>query len=152
MYRHYNGIRANHFEHLALCVDAGYTSCCTDENCEVRVETSPVSCFCDAACHDYNDCCSDILDIGCTDYCGWFSSSSLCIYTLNYSPEKHPCGILPYIVVGVTEGVDTFSVPAFDDGVSEPVEVAFPIGQSIKPFVQVCIISIQLCLHNFWYR
>ena len=48
------------------CVDAGYKSCCTDENCEVKVRTSITSCFCDALCHDHGDCCSDIFDIGCT--------------------------------------------------------------------------------------
>ena len=58
-----------------LCADAGYTSCCTEENCEVSIESSPISCFCDALCHSYGDCCSDILDIGCTEHNGELCST-----------------------------------------------------------------------------
>ena len=78
-----------------------------------------------------------------------FSDLYVLLYSNNYcaiycdksiSPHAvtEPCGILPYIALGVTEGVDTLSVPAFDDGVSEPIDVAFPIGYSIEPLVQVC--------------
>ena len=49
---------------------AGYTTCCTDDNCDVAsvIDFVPFSCFCDAACHVYGDCCNDIEEIGCTKY------------------------------------------------------------------------------------
>ena len=41
---------------------AGYTNgCCTDQAC--FVESS--RCYCDEECHIRNDCCDDILAIGC---------------------------------------------------------------------------------------
>ena len=47
------------------CADAGFTECCTGDNCEVFAPVLPVSCYCDAACHVYGDCCDDIINIGC---------------------------------------------------------------------------------------
>lgn len=47
------------------CVDSGFTGCCTGEKCEVVVETSPLSCYCDSSCYIYNDCCDDIVLINC---------------------------------------------------------------------------------------
>ena len=48
-------------------MDAGYTTCCTDNNCEVAsVDLVFFTCFCDATCHVYGDCCNDIDEIGCT--------------------------------------------------------------------------------------
>ena len=43
-------------------LNLGYTGCC------VMLLSPPCSnngCYCDKICHIYNDCCSDIADIGC---------------------------------------------------------------------------------------
>ena len=65
----YKSLTSQHYivmiSFLAKCADAGFTSCCTDSNCEMSTESHPVTCFCDATCYKYNDCCSDIADIGC---------------------------------------------------------------------------------------
>ena len=45
----------------------------------------------------------------------------------------------PYINLGVTEGVETYFVPEFDDGVSPPVNVDnFPLGSQVESTVYVC--------------
>ena len=38
------------------CEVAGYDSCCTDGDCQ----GDPANCFCDANCHGFGDCCSDV--------------------------------------------------------------------------------------------
>ena len=51
--------------HIGSCVAAGYKSCCVqtdDDSCHGHPET----CFCDASCHNFGDCCADINDIGCS--------------------------------------------------------------------------------------
>ena len=52
-----------------------------------------------------------------------------------------PCGILPYIEMGETEGVSTFSLPMTDDTLSQPIsiDVIFPMGNYIESHVHVCI-------------
>lgn len=44
------------------CVDAGYTQCCVsgERNCE---GSFPATCFCDAVCQAFQDCCSDLETI-----------------------------------------------------------------------------------------
>ena len=62
----------------ASCVEAGFTSCCVEEegelgeeiddflSCEIgRAGNSP--CYCDQACFSSEDCCSDIEDVPCFD-------------------------------------------------------------------------------------
>ena len=56
---------------------------------------------------------------------------SLCFYCLIIV-------VLPYITLGVTEGVTTQSVPPQDDGVSLPIDVNFPFGSQIQSTVYVC--------------
>lgn len=48
------------------CVDAGYKTCCVPSDADKYCHGHPESCFCDAICHLYGDCCDDINDIGCT--------------------------------------------------------------------------------------
>ena len=52
---------------------------------------------------------------------------------------------LPYIILGETEGVTTMSVPAVDDGVSEPINVSIPFGSQIESTVYVGS-RVSLCL------
>ena len=43
-------------------LNLSYSGCC------VMALSPPCSnngCYCDQGCHDFNDCCSDIADIGC---------------------------------------------------------------------------------------
>ena len=47
--------------------------------------------------------------------------------------------VLPYIALGVTEGVDTQSVPRQDDGVSLPINVQFPFGSQYRSTVYVSV-------------
>ena len=44
--------------------------------------------------------------------------------------------VLPYITLGVTEGVDTNSV-SFDEYVSQLISVEFPLGLQVQSTVQV---------------
>lgn len=48
---------------LNSCAQAGFTDgCCVDEpNCF----GASGNCFCDEHCYEQEDCCEDILDIGC---------------------------------------------------------------------------------------
>ena len=57
------------------------------------------------------------------------------------APE--PCGVLPYISLGETEGVQTLSVPPADDDVSEAIQMEFPIGFSIETQIQVYVDQVQ---------
>ena len=51
--------------------------------------------------------------------------------------------VLPYITLGVTEGVTTLSVPVALDGVSLPIiYVDFPFGAQIQSTVYVCDLCI----------
>ena len=47
------------------CVEAGYTECCTNDNC-VSTELHLFRCFCDAVCFQFDDCCEDVALIGCS--------------------------------------------------------------------------------------
>ena len=46
--------------------------------------------------------------------------------------------VLPYIILGETEGVATQSVPPEDDGVSLSIDVNFPFGSQNQSTVYVC--------------
>ena len=55
----------NYYNYVGSCVDAGFTGCCIGENCTVFAPSLPFSCYCDALCYVYDDCCDDISSIGC---------------------------------------------------------------------------------------
>ena len=40
------------------CADAGMTSCCLSDACQVTTPSG--SCFCDSTCYATRDCCNDI--------------------------------------------------------------------------------------------
>ena len=44
--------------------------CCLLENCCVEASGGFPKCCCEQACFTYNDCCLDILDIGCQPQMG----------------------------------------------------------------------------------
>ena len=48
------------------CVAAGYSGCCMEGDCHGSLQDLTSSCFCDEACHQFNDCCDDITEINCT--------------------------------------------------------------------------------------
>ena len=52
-------------DYVGSCVDAGFTDCCIGDNCAVFAPSLPFSCYCDALCYVYDDCCDDINSIGC---------------------------------------------------------------------------------------
>ena len=46
---------------------SGYSECCTEGKCDGTTESTPFGfCYCDALCHNLNDCCDDISAINCT--------------------------------------------------------------------------------------
>ena len=45
--------------------------------------------------------------------------------------------VIPYITLGVTDGVVTQSVPSFDDGTSLQISVLFPLGNQFQSTVYV---------------
>ena len=47
------------------CVDAGYTGCCVNGNCEGKSGEIPFPCYCDSLCYAFGDCCDDIHLIAC---------------------------------------------------------------------------------------
>ena len=46
------------------CAAAGYTGCCTGDNCKVDS-----GCYCDVKCYYFHNCCDDITAIGCYRKC-----------------------------------------------------------------------------------
>ena len=60
------------------------------------------------------------------------------IITLYYDSLIAMNVTVPYITLGVTEGVTTQSVPPLDDGVSLSIDVNFPFGAQIQSTVYVC--------------
>ena len=46
---------------------------------------------------------------------------------------------MPYIALGETEGVQTDAVPNVDDGLSLPIDVAFPMGSRIHSTIYVSL-------------
>ena len=42
------------------CAAAGYSGCCTDENCKTAS-----GCYCDVRCYYFHNCCDDITSVGC---------------------------------------------------------------------------------------
>ena len=46
------------------CAAAGYTGCCTGDNCRVKS-----GCYCDVKCYYFHNCCDDITAIGCYRKC-----------------------------------------------------------------------------------
>ena len=67
-----------------LALNLNYSGCCI-------MFQSPAcynnECYCDQSCHTWNDCCSDIADIGCHPV---FSSSP--IVSLTPTPTPPPKG------------------------------------------------------------
>ena len=51
------------------------------------------------------------------------------------------CGILEYIPFGTTRRVQTVSLPARDDALSDAIDVTFPIGNRIESQVQVRVLK-----------
>ena len=45
-----------------LALNLNYSGCCV---WSLSPTCSNNGCYCDETCHNYNDCCSDIVDIGC---------------------------------------------------------------------------------------
>ena len=48
---------------LGFCVSAGFIGCCTSD-CQI-ISPTQGSCYCDALCYEFGDCCEDIIGIGC---------------------------------------------------------------------------------------
>ena len=57
------------------CVDAGFTDCCV-ENCQLSS-----GCFCNQACYEEDQCCSDIASI-CSPPPGKLCTIIACLHTL----------------------------------------------------------------------
>ena len=52
--------------------------------------------------------------------------------------------VIPYITFGETQGVVTQAVPDFDDGISAPIFVSFPLGSHNQSTVYVSKVSTVL--------
>ena len=55
--------------HPTGCAAAGYTGCCTGDNCK-----TDSGCYCDVRCYYFHNCCDDITSIGCYRKCTAYSS------------------------------------------------------------------------------
>ena len=53
------------------CANTGITECCPYGLCAPIPSYFPGSCFCDAVCYEFGDCCSDVSLIGCEEEDGW---------------------------------------------------------------------------------
>ena len=53
------------------------------------------------------------------------------------SPDTLVGTVIPYIQLGVTEGVATHTVPESDDGTSSPIYVSFPLGSQLQSTIYV---------------
>ena len=107
-----------------------------------------MSCYCDALCHIYDDCCEDILLIGCYHNDSMSSSMNFTVDTaflINipfFSATKTVA--IPYIELWVTDGVETLSVEPRDDDISSPINVEFPFGFQLQSTIFVCIYVYRL--------
>ena len=54
---------------IGSCAKAGYTKCCIPSDSE-KCLGHPETCHCDLVCHEYGDCCADVVDIGCVPTTG----------------------------------------------------------------------------------
>ena len=50
-----------------------------------------------------------------------------------------------YLSLGVTQDVETQSVPRIDDGVSAPIFTEFPLGLLQETTIYVCVGSMAIC-------
>ena len=50
--------------------------------------------------------------------------------------------VLPYIILGITEGVGKKLVPQELDGLSSPINITFPFGAQIETNVYVRILGV----------
>ena len=54
----------------------------------------------------------------------------------------------PYVNLGETVGVETHVVPAYDDGISEPIHVQFPFGHQLQSTVYVSSFLLIGVMHD----
>lgn len=65
------------------CSSAGYSRCCQADNRNCR-GSPPSTCFCDAVCQAFEDCCSDIFST-CSPGIPLFTSMSLLLWIHSWS-------------------------------------------------------------------
>ena len=66
---------------IGSCAAAGYTKCCSPTDTD-QCFGHPETCHCDVICHEYGDCCEDVIDIGCyavTGSCAAAGHTSCCL-------------------------------------------------------------------------
>ena len=78
------------YNYAGSCVDAGFTGCCIGENCAVFAPSLSFSCFCDALCYVFDDCCDDINSIGCYEDDSkfsiiWNKTFLIFVYNISYN-------------------------------------------------------------------
>ena len=66
------------------CAAAGYTGCCTGDNCK-----TDSGCYCDTKCYYFHNCCDDITSIGCYRKCTPIPPSYL-LSLHPHLPSLHP--------------------------------------------------------------
>ena len=93
------------------CVDAGFDACC-DSGCSVG------NCFCDMACHSFDDCCDDIQQT-----CP--RSLITCCFFLLLLPQ--PLSLSLSLSPGFRECVSIYII---SDGVPEPDPEQFTVNLS----------------------
>ena len=72
------------------CVDAGFTGCCTNNDCEVFSPTFASSCYCDVLCYVFDDCCEDITDIGCHQQNGIYILYHFDMHAIKHNKKNFP--------------------------------------------------------------
>ena len=45
------------------CASIGYTTGCCPPDLECKATNGDTHCYCSADCHNYDDCCTDIVDV-----------------------------------------------------------------------------------------
>ncbi len=62
-----------------------------------------------------------------------------CTYSLLLLPDPEDVSYLPFLPLGTTTGIETISVPPFDDGSSSaiPITIPFPVGVTQHTVVYV---------------
>ena len=76
-----------------MALNLSYSGCC---NMSLSPPCSNKGCYCDQSCHIWNDCCSDIADIGC--YHPDYSSSHIVSTTPTETPVASP-GKLAILII-----------------------------------------------------
>ena len=121
---------------IGSCVAQGFINGCCTTSCAVSNGSS--TCYCDQACHNLGDCCSDIEEAGCFSS-SITSSNSIASSTMTSSPITLPTpgmhGVHNYKRI-----CNAHTLPS--DSVNPSFSISFTIGHVMNPICTFVSLSL----------